>query len=214
MKVWFDCDGVISEFGSNAIRVARSLWPDFKLPPDYEPSDYGYTDLFSAKQWDAIWAEIKTIPDFWLRQMPFAASTSALRIWMNYGWGRYQDIYFITSRRSTGGVGSRPQTILWLYEQGLYPKNRQPTVICVDGAAKKIDHITELGLQFGLDDLESTVAATNLVPGHQCFLMSQPWNRSANLPRVKSVREFLDVVDRAAQSDCPDSLATPRLTQD
>lgn len=202
-------DGVISEFGPNAIRVAESLWPDFKLPCDYEPKDYGYTDLFSPVQWDAIWTEIKTIPDFWLRQEAFDENVSVLRTWIAETG---HEIFFITSRRDTGGKSAWLQTSLWLHNHRLIRPNC--FVETVDRAADKKDYIKHWGIEMGLDDLPSTVEAANTIAGHQCFLMSQPWNREANLPRVKSVREFLDIVDRAAATDCQDNPTTPRLMLD
>lgn len=192
MKIWFDMDGVLSEFGPNAIRVANDLWPHRKVPRNYVPKDYDYTDLFSAAEWNAIWDEIKTTPDFWLRQGCFHANVSALRTWMH---STNHEIFFITSRKATGGVGSRPQTILWLNMYGLYPKDHRPTVIAVNNAKEKKKYIEEYKIDFGIDDLPSTVTEANMLSYHHCYLLDQPWNRDSNEARVESLQEFLDIVD-------------------
>jgi len=105
------------------------------------------------------------------------------------------EIYFITSRKSTGGVGSRPQTILWLYNHGLYPKNNPPTVIAVNGAKEKRKYIEEYRIDFGVDDLPSTVIDVNMLSWHHCYLMNRSWNQNSNITRVNSLQEFLDIVD-------------------
>lgn len=191
MKIWFDIDGVVSDFVSNAIDVANDLWPG-SVPLTYVPQNYNFTEVLREAQWQEIWAKIKTIPNFWLRQRPIYRNVAELSVWMEH---TDHELFFITSRKSTGGVGARPQTILWLHQYGLYPENDPPTVIAVESAKDKKKYIEEFRIDMGIDDLPSTVTEVNMLPWHSSYLLSQPWNQECNLTRVNSMAEFLDIVE-------------------
>lgn len=196
MKVWIDIDGVVANFQKRFFSIANGMWPGV-VPRNYVPSDYDFSDILTAKQSDEIWAWIKTIPNFWLRCEPYNLDAIALRSWLPR---TQHEIFFITSRKSTGGVGSRPQTILWLYEQCLYPLDKPPTVIAVASSKEKKKYIEEFRIDYGVDDLPATVNDLNMLPWHHCYLMNRPYNQLSNQARVHSLQEFLDIVDSAARS--------------
>ena len=194
MKIWIDLDGVISAFTPNVIRVANELWPN-KLPLDYVPQDWNYTEVLSKDEWDKIWEVAKTIPDFWLRQTPILANLFALRMWLKT---TKHQVFYITSRMNTGGTSAYQQSAQWLIRHSLYPPTAQLRVTKNPGEKKKI--VEEYNIEMGIDDLPSTVQDMNMLSWHHCYLLSQPCNALSNQARCQNLQEFLDIVDSASES--------------
>ena len=192
MKIFLDVDGVLANFEQNVIGVANSLWPG-KLPLDYVPQNWAYSDVFSTEDWSKVWEEIKTIPDFWLREPPISDNVSALRTWMHLCPDH--EIFFITSRIDTGGIKAADQTREWLYNLGL--RDSRTHVIAVKRAEEKKQIVADLKIDIGLDDYAPTVEALNTIPHHYCFLLDRPWNRESKQPRVHSVKDFLNMTHPA-----------------
>lgn len=197
MKIWFDVDGVLANFNKNVVQVANDcVRPEDKpLSIEYVPQDWSYSDVFSKEEWNKIWEKIKTIPDFWLRADAISKNVLPLRYWMVES---QHEIFFITSRMPTGGVDAKAQTQLWLHNQGLYSTNRPSTVIAVQNPEEKKRIVQQYEIDLGIDDYAPTVEAMNALPDHSCYLLSQPWNRESNQPRVGTLKEFLDMVDSAS----------------
>ena len=190
MRIAFDMDGVLTSFHKNVYLVAEELWPG-KMPKDYTPSDWDYTDLFTKKEWNKVWDRIRTIPDFWLRQPEMPESVQALK---DFRLVNRSPIWFITSRLDTGGVSARYQTQLWLLQRQLIGVGDLEKVIAVSKTEEKMQHIINLGIESSIDDLSPTVIRHNTIPRHKSYLLDQPWNRECNEPRVYSVKEFLDII--------------------
>lgn len=190
MKIFFDVDGVLSDFTRNVIQIADNLWRG-SVPEGYIPTDWNYSDLFTAEQWDKIWESIKAEPNFWLKSRPIHDNMVALRHW-RYKNPQHQ-IYYITSRVETAGYDAQKQTELWLWQQGLHEGKER--VIAVRKADEKKAVVAEHGIDFGIDDYIPTVQALNQLSGHQCYLLDASYNQDSNQTRVHSVREFLSLVD-------------------
>lgn len=193
MRIWFDVDGVLANFEKNVAQVANSIWPG-KVPPDFRPDTWSYDGVFTKDDWNRVWDDIKTIPNFWLRAAPIQENVSALRTWLRPEQKQHE-IFYITSRMPTGGVDSKSQTQLWLHKHGLYP---EATVIAVNKPEEKKEIIRRYEIDLGIDDYAPTVGSLNELPEHHCYLLSQPWNQNTNQTRVNSLQEFLDLVDSAA----------------
>jgi hypothetical protein len=190
MRIAFDCDGVLTNFEKNVWLVAEELWPG-KMPKGYTPTDWDYTDGFTKKEWNEVWAKIRTIPDFWLRQPPMIESVQALK---EFRLINDSPIWFITSRQATGGVSAKYQTQLWLLQRQLIGIGDLEKVIAVSKPEEKEQYIRDLKIDYSIDDLGSTVERHNKIPNHRAILLDQPWNKDCKEPRVYSVKEFLEVI--------------------
>lgn len=197
MRIAFDCDGVLTCFEKNVYLVAEELWPG-KMPKGYIPTDWDYTDIFTKKEWNEVWAKIKGISDFWLRQPEMPESVQALK---NFRITNNTPIWFITSRMATGGVSARYQTQLWLLQRQLISIGDLEKVIAVTKPEEKEQYIKDLGIDFSIDDLGTTVERHNRIGGHtscreqhQAYLLDQPWNQECKEPRVYSVKQFLETI--------------------
>lgn len=190
MRIVFDMDGVLTCFEKNVYLVAEFLWPG-KMPQNYIPTDWDYSDIFTKKEWNEIWTKIKTIPDFWLRQPEMPESVKALKEFRLFN---NSPIWFITSRLPTGGVSARYQTQLWLLQRQLISVNDLEKVIAVVKPQDKQELIESLAIDVSIDDLTETVVRHNTVHGHRAYILDQPWNQHCKEPRVYSVKQFLDII--------------------
>ena len=195
MKIFIDLDGVISDFVANAMSAAADVYPDIELPKNYQPKDWDFTDIFTKRDWDTIWTYIKELPDFWLRSKPIQENTVALRTWLKT---TKHQVFYITSRMSTGDQSAYQQSAQWLIRHSLYPPTAQLIVTANPGQKKQI--VEYHGIEMGIDDLPSTVGDLNLLSYHHCYLLNQEWNQNSNQARCRNLQEFLDLVDLAAES--------------
>lgn len=191
MRIMFDMDGVLASFTANVIEVANSIWPG-KLPLDYVPSNWDYTDVFTKDEWNQVWDTIHNIPDFWLREPPIPESVKALK---EFRITNKSPIWFVTSRMKTGGVAAKYQTELWLLKHGLIRLSDTSKVIAVNKPEEKLKIVEDLQIEVSIDDYAPTVERHNKVVGHTAYLLDQPWNQGVNVgPRVYSVKEFLETI--------------------
>ena len=190
MRIAFDCDGVLTCFEKNVYLVAEELWPG-KMPENYVPRDWDYTDIFTKKEWSAVWAKIKTIPDFWLRQPEMPESVQALK---EFRILNKADIWFLTLRQQTGGVSAKYQTQLWLLQRQLIGIGDLEKVIAVAKPEEKEQYIRYFGIDYSIDDLGDAVERHNSIPDHKAYVLDQPWNQECKEPRVFSVKQFLEII--------------------
>ena len=193
MRICFDCDGVLANFEKNVIQVANARWPG-KLPQDYVPSDWDYTDVFNKQDWHQVWEDIKLIPDFWLREPAITEGVEALA---EFRKNNKSKIWFLTSRMNTGDVSAKYQTQLWLMKHGLINLTNEDInrVIAVDSPEQKEQYIRGFGIDVSIDDLPSTVERHNKIPGHTAYLLRCPWNTfCVDQPTVDSVVQFLEKI--------------------
>lgn len=188
IRLSFDLDGVLANWGSSVIEIANSLWPG-KIPIDYAPTHWDWPDVLKKDEWDTIWSIIKTQPDFWLQITPYEKNISELQEFLK----EFPEtrLFFITARISTGGVKARSQTEQWLEKFGLWPRNGLSTVL-VSRPENKVNLMREANIAFSLDDKKETVAACQMLLNHEAYLFDQPWNQDSSLPRVFSIKEYLE----------------------
>jgi len=188
LRISVDIDGVISDFGSNAIEVANLLWPG-KIPPGYQPPDWDWTDMLTKQDWKELWTAIKATPHFWIRQGELAENVAALAEYLATAG---TPVFFITSRAETTGMNAQDQSSIWLNNRGL--KNywqREPRVYVVPTPEDKIKLMKEHNIGLSIDDKAETVELCNTLNGHRAYLLDSPWNQYSKEPRVKNMSEFL-----------------------
>lgn len=189
LRFGVDVDGVLANFTYEVARISEQLWPG-RLPPDYEPSDWYYTDVFSKADWREIWKQINLTWNFWLKMKAYPSNAGALRYFM---YTQAAELYYVTSRAKTEGTSVLTQTAVWLETRLLGGSNS--AVIPVPHSGNKKAVIEALELPFFLDDYDQTVRHLQDVPGLKAYVLDRPWNRAAtDLPRVFSVEEYLNIV--------------------
>lgn len=193
MKVSFDIDGVLANFGSNVASIINEKWPE-KVPDDPQPTDWYYNSYGLKKEdWGPIFDIIKKTPNFWRREPAYQRNVDAAVRFINSNPD--VTVYFMTQRPDTEGGTAYDQTLDWLVKYNLYPFDREVTTpIIVKDANEKAGIITELGIDMSIDDRQETVQQCNDIQGHLALLLDRPWNQTSKEPRVYSVDHFTDEI--------------------
>ena len=204
MKLVVDIDGVLCRFGAGFVAEVNRLFPN-RLPVDYEPSDWGFSDL-ARHEFDAAWRAVGECWDFWEKLPAYVENVVALKNWLNQRRG---DCYFLTSRSVArpGGRSVLLQTNTWLDSHGLLRPNA--SVIPVKSADYKMHVIAAIGADASIDDYLLTVEELHReFRSHKAFLLARPWNEKARpcgINVVQSVDDFLAAVDRGYVPSTPTS---------
>lgn len=193
-RISIDIDGVLSQFTGQVNAIANKLWPG-KVPLDYEPPDWYWTDVFTKKDWDSVWEVIRGTENFWATSKPYERNVDDLRNFLNTS---PMDVFFVTSRAVTAGDSVGQQTFNWMSKQGLPIAGNwnYSAIVPVPDSKKKRQVIEGLEISYSVDDLGPTVEMCNQIPGHTAFVLDRPWNRDKEYgPRVFSLKEFFDKVE-------------------
>lgn len=191
-----DLDGVLFDFNSHFVNLARMLYPHCSVPDvsQHYPDEWNYMLKHLHKKEDAeLWRRIINSKDFWetcpaydyADELLVTAQTSA------------DKLYFLTSR---SGKRVQAQTVKALNNiaEGL---NVTGAVIAVPKAEMKIDIINALNATHFIDDKPETIgqAWTDCV-NTKIAIWDQPWNRmyrgkaykgeEYTIPRISTVKEF------------------------
>lgn len=202
MRISIDIDGVLAVFtgqGGLIQPIANKLWPGI-MPEGYQPPDWDHTDIFVKRHWNELWKEIRSTPNFWEGASAYDRNVQDLATFLHT---EPVEVLFVTSRAATAGDPVSLQTVRWMLKNGLpvvpvpYPNqdfNYSPIVVVPNSKLKK--QIMEgLEITHSVDDLGPTVQACNEIPGHTAYVLDRPWNRDKEYgPRVKDLKEFLDIV--------------------
>lgn len=195
MKISVDLDGVVCNFSEQIVAVANSIWPD-RLPQGYESPQYGYKDNFSKEDWGEVWRVIRKSPAFYEHGPAYEDNIASLRNFLANQSGH--EIYFVTSRRDTGGVSVAIQTQRWLTEHGIYgtyASSNYKAIIPVSSPDIKKFVMADLDIHFSIDDMGTTVEQCSVVQGHRAFLLDRPWNRDKDYGiRLSNLDEYFDIV--------------------
>ena len=182
---------MVANFGYGVIKSANKLWPG-KLSIDYVPHNWDYTDVFTKEDWQKVWADIKNTNQFWSTLPGYAENILPVQSFL---WEPgCPDVYYITSRATTVGDSVQRQSYHWLNNVGIF-RPGVTSIIPVSDPAHKNQFMQALKIKFSLDDYGPTVVQCNCNNEHTAYLLDRPWNRSyIALPRVSSMKEYLDIV--------------------
>lgn len=184
IKLGLDLDGVLFDFNSAFVELAKATFPDVDFPAvsDKWPDNWDYMDDMIGKTGARIlWNKIVTSKVFWM-DLPFYPHARALLTVAN----QYADeLYFITAR-----AGKRVQqqsheaidvVMHWL------PTVRHGAVIPVAQAEHKTALVHALRLTHYVDDKIETVLDVNSNTGARVAIWDRPWNRRFPVPPAVTI---------------------------
>jgi hypothetical protein len=193
LKLAIDLDGVLAHFNASTDSIIRRLVPRFTTHEGIVyPSTWNWSDIISKDEWDAIWDEINSNPRYWADIPPYEENVNSLIHFMDTTNDNVL-IYYITSRKPTGGVSVELQTWDWLNKHLLWFDYRT-TLLVVHTAAEKVNLVRALNINGIIDDYVPTVESCRKYC--KSYLLNQPWNQSArqgyDINTVNTLQEFLD----------------------
>ena len=208
LKIGFDMDGVVADFGSafRAVetRLFGSAGPTHAGEPGEEEERPGAASEVSSarderRRREAVWREIRATPDFWttLRPIREDAVKRIHQMTLTYRW----EVVFITQRPATAGDTVQRQTQRWLVAQGF----DLPSVLVIAGSrgaaagALRLDyHVDDLA-QNCVDVLSDSRARPILIapPGDDATARSA---RNLGIGVASSIDECLHILSEASAS--------------
>ncbi len=185
---WIDVDGVLAAFNTGFRKIVvettgKDLFGENWTPDDitawnYTKDQYGYTPEEDKAAWNAV----KESPSFWYDLPPL---TGAFDFLQSLSGDFIEDIYFITTRM---GKHVKVQTEEWLFTNGY---RDVPTVLISSDKAKCCE---ALKITHYIDDKNENCQSVS-VTNTKCYMLAKPWNqKQANVPRIDTLQEFLEVL--------------------
>lgn len=189
MKVAFDVDGVLADFGGAFNKVINLLYGKYTIPVDYKPKDWHWSDVLTPEMEKRGFQEIAKTENFWSSLKPFEEGINAVRETII---NPEIDVCFLTARAPSAGSTVTKQTRGWLYNQS-YLFSTKASVIAVGKPTLKRQVLEGIGIEAMIDDHGPTVEGFDQMPGFQGYLLDRPWNQDAKVKnRVATVREFCE----------------------
>lgn len=196
IRLALDLDGVIFDFNTSFIALARERFPVAMAgTPDAGPQ-YPHTwhylhDYLSHPQVRDLWSTIIASHSFWATIPGYAWSEALLRCVLR----RADALYFITSRSGWRVQDQTREALNVLTEEYL-----TGAVIPVANPDKKIPIINALECTHFIDDKPETIQlAAERCLNAKIAIWDQPWNRSRAwgpaVTRLTSVEEFRSWLD-------------------
>ena len=190
MRIGFDIDGVLANFifGFATIARRKGYKPLYFTHNDVNTFDHsvGLTDTEACEVWeviDASWVFWTKLPAMIPKQVWARLKILAMK----------HDVYFITTRDL--GRGIKRQTEIWLHRWGI----DTPTVLMAPYSAAKADLIETLDLHYYIDDSPDVLQSiVNKKMSKCCYALDYKYNRRVTIPRIPSVAEYLERIDKAA----------------
>lgn len=199
--IMLDVDGVLADFVLAFTTLGNKM---FGAPilhtADQQSWSFQSMGLFTADQEAAMWRIVRE-DNWWQTLCPLVSLDTFARINLLH---RTYNVLFVTNRPSDI-VPAQLQTKLWLENRGIY----KPSVIV---SKNKGEIAKAVSAVYSIEDkLENAWMIRWLHPDCQSYLLDRPYNRiasvpavGANLPRVQTVDEWLDIVEGGLQ---PETLA-------
>jgi 5' nucleotidase, deoxy (Pyrimidine), cytosolic type C protein (NT5C) len=209
LRIGFDMDGVLADFGSAFREIERELFgaaaTDRPVAPEDEEkdtSDANTNALAGVEEVDrrdhAVWQRIRATEDFWTTLRP--TDPQAVRrlhsLTLQHRW----EVVFITQRPSTAGETVQRQTQRWLTQQGF----DLPSVLVIAGSrgmaanALRLDYQVDDSPRNCLDvKADSTAMPILIVQAPQDVSARQA--RKLGMRVACSIGECLDVLEQASR---------------
>ncbi len=200
-RIGVDCDGVLANFHAGFINLlVKQTGIDLFQPKPYVPEVWNYAraaGYSNADHLNECWDTIHTSEDFWELLGAYPETPEILA----QLYGRVlkgDDVYFITTRPSSGLISAKYQTEMWLQDH--YPGSSidefVPTVIIT---ATKGKVASALNLTHFIDDKwENCVDVEVSTDDCVVYLLDRPWNQGVEdgwVQRVGSVVDMLKEMD-------------------
>lgn len=193
MKFGLDLDGVLGNFTAEVIRAANSLWPN-KIPVGYSPDNWDYQGALTSEEWKQVWTALIDTENLWLNEQELIGVSHLQKFLKKHPLA---EVYFITSRAETKGMSVLVQSTQWLEQRGLWSRFNRSTVIPVKRPSDKIQVLEDFNIPFFLDDHAPTISVIQKLSNTKAYVLDELHNQYAKfLPRVKSVEEYLQIVER------------------
>lgn len=223
LRIGFDLDGVLADFGSAYREVEARLFGSDKTParaddPEEEeaaeqaeqieaveqaeaaaePAEAAeHPRLGGRKRRDAIWQAIRAVPDFWVGLAPLdpGAVRRINEMALRHRW----EVFFITQRPATDGDVVQRQTQRWLVAQGF----DLPSVLVIAGsrgaaaAALQLDYHVDDTIRHCIDVKAESGAKPLLVidPGDESEIVTA---RRLGIGTAGSIAECLDILEEVS----------------
>jgi uncharacterized protein len=183
LRIGFDCDGVLSDFNRRFIEIANDKFDKHVTPT--QVTNWDYVGLYTPEEVSQVWNEaIKPAHNFWMTLEPIE------RIKLTEESVKHT-LLFITSRVPTAGDSIELQTASWLsWRMGVM----FPTVLVVKHATEKYKLFRDLHLDAYIEDKPSTIEQMQ-DHNQNVFIYDQPYNQGVLGQRVKTVGEYLRIVE-------------------
>jgi hypothetical protein len=184
-KLGIDCDGVVFDFVGQFYKVANPMFGTSFSGPQLT---WDFEDEFSPEQVDKVWDEIKRTKNFWMTLRPMPGTK-----YLQYLRDKSAELFFITSRMDTAGMGVREQSC-WALRNwfGI----TYPTVIVVEKPGQKKSIAQALELDSFIDDKRATIIDMHEA-GLRSYAHLAPYNSSKPFPEgvlpVETLDEFLQL---------------------
>jgi beta-phosphoglucomutase-like phosphatase (HAD superfamily) len=216
LRIGFDMDGVLADFSGAFKAVERRLFPaTVHLSPGQPESEVERRDgeardpsaravespHEARRRRDAIWADIRATPDFWMTLEPLVdgAVRRIHEMMLRHRW----EVFFITQRPATDGDTVQRQTQHWLVDQGF----DLPSVLVIAGSrgaaagALRLDYHVDDSPQNCLDVMAASGARPILIaPGPEQVTHTARKMGMAQFPIVGPALDLLDEVSSAANN--------------
>ena len=174
LRVAFDLDGVLADFGGAFDRIADRLFPPGRAEgadtageeadDEGEPAEPPAARVrLTRRRQNRVWKEIRATRDFWRSLDPLdpAVVRRIQECALQRGW----EVFFVTQRPATAGDTVQRQTQRWLAAQGF----EQPSVIVHSGsrgrlaAALELDYLVDDTIGHCVDAVSESDATAILV---------------------------------------------------
>ena len=196
MRYGIDLDGVVCDFIAAFVREVNDVWPG-KLPINYQPNDWDWSDAMTQEEISHVWKIIKHKPNWWLSVPPDLENVRAVAL--HRIRHPNDEIFYVTARVSTKGMPPMHQAQVWLKECGIAGLG---TAVIVDHSNDKSAIFNSLECDANVDDkLEAVIEHAAKTKG--TFLLSRPWNaekRPANIQVVSNLDEFFRKAGKNVQA--------------